>query len=76
MAKLATVKDRIFVSKKCPDCYEYMPLEAVKCPSCKLRVGKIGTNGMAERLTNWRAYIVCIFLWLVLAFYIKWAFFR
>ena len=68
-------KERKFVSKKCPECYEYMPLEAGKCPSCKARVGRIGASGMAERLTNWPAYAVCLFLWLFFAGYVKWAFF-
>jgi RNA polymerase subunit RPABC4/transcription elongation factor Spt4 len=69
------VNEKNFVSKKCPDCYEYMPLEVKKCPSCKTRVGKIGSHGMAERQTNWTGYLVCILLWLFLAAYVKWAFF-
>jgi hypothetical protein len=64
-----------YVSKKCPECYAYVPLEAKVCPSCKLRLGPVGEHGMAERLTNWWGYIVCIALWLFLALYVKWAFF-
>lgn len=70
-----TDHDRKYVSKKCPECYEYVPLEAKVCPSCKARLGKVGEHGMAERLTNWKAYIICIALWLILAIYVKWAFF-
>ncbi|RJQ87112.1 MAG: hypothetical protein C4519_01135 [Desulfobacteraceae bacterium] len=68
-------KEKKYVSKKCPECYEYIALEARACPSCKVRVGKVDQHGMAQQLTNWRAYIICIALWLFLAFYVKWAFF-
>ena len=64
-----------YSAKKCPECYVYVPLEAKRCPSCKVRIGPVGSHGMAERLTNWRGYIVCAVLWLILAVYVKWAFF-
>lgn len=67
--------ERRYSSKKCPECYEYVSLEATVCPSCKTRLGKVQEHGMAERLTNWKAYIICIILWLALAVYLKWAFF-
>lgn len=73
--KDSAVKEKKYVSKKCPECYDYMPLEAKACPSCKVRVGKVGPHGMAERLTDWRAYTICIALWVFLAAYVKWAFF-
>ena len=62
-------------SKKCPECYAYIPNDARICPSCKTRVGKRGGHGMAERSTNWKAYIICIVAWLIFALYVKWAFF-
>jgi hypothetical protein len=64
------------VSKKCPECMEYMPLNAQACPSCKLPVGKINEHGMAARRTNWKAYTVAIAAWLFFFFYIWWAFIR
>jgi len=76
MAKKSTFeKERMYASKKCPECYEYMPLDAKVCTACKTRLGEIGDHGMAERLTNWKSYIICIVLWLFFIFYIKWAFF-
>jgi len=62
-------------TKKCPECYEYVPLTAAVCPQCKTRLGKAGRHGMADRPINWKAYIICFILWVILAFYIKWAFF-
>ena len=73
--QVAAIEDKKYISKKCPECYEYVPLEAKVCPACKTRLGKVSEHGMAERLTNWKAYILCIVLWLILAIYVKWAFF-
>jgi len=64
------------ISKKCPECMEYMPKDANKCPSCKLAVGKIDRHGMASRKTDWKAYIIAIAAWLFFFFYIWWAFIR
>ena len=46
-----------YVSKKCPECMEYMPLKAEVCPSCKLPIGKINRHGMASRKTDWKEQI-------------------
>ena len=64
------------VTKKCPECLEYMPLNADICPSCKLPVGKINKHGMAARRTDWKAYATAIVAWLFFFFYIWWAFIR
>ena len=65
-----------YISKKCPECMEYMPLDAGVCPSCKLQVGKINKHGMASRKTDWKAYATAIIAWLFFFFYIWWAFIR
>ena len=65
-----------YVSKKCPECMEYMPLHVDKCPACKLPVGKIKKHGMASRKTDWKAYVIAIAAWLFFFFYIWWAFIR
>ncbi|WP_419661688.1 hypothetical protein [Desulfosarcina variabilis] len=64
------------VSKKCPECMEYMSIDASICPSCKLPVGKINKHGMASRKTDWKAYATAIAAWLFFFFYIWWAFIR
>jgi hypothetical protein len=64
-----------YASKKCPECYSYVPRNARVCPSCKTRLGDLGRHGMAERLTNWKSYIICAVLWLAFIIYVKWAFF-
>ena len=65
-----------YISKKCPGCMEYMPLNKEVCPTCKLRVGKINKHGMASRRTDWKAYLTAIVAWLFFFFYVWWAFFR
>jgi hypothetical protein len=64
------------VTKKCPECMDYMPLNVDVCPSCKLPVGKIDRHGKASRKTNWKAYIIAIAAWLFFFFYVWWAFIR
>jgi RNA polymerase subunit RPABC4/transcription elongation factor Spt4 len=46
-----------YVSKKCHACYTYVPLEADICPSCKVRLGKVGAHGMAQKVTDWKSYL-------------------
>jgi predicted amidophosphoribosyltransferase len=65
-----------FISKKCPECMEYMPLNVEVCPSCKLPVGKINRHGMATRKTDWKGYVVALVAWIVFFFYVWWAFIR
>lgn len=70
-----TEKELAQASKKCPECYTYVPLDAKICPSCKAAIGQIKDHGMAEKPTNWKAYIICAIAWLVFLLYVKWAFF-
>lgn len=70
----STIKPN-YPTKKCPECYSYIPLNTRVCPACKTRLGDLGKHGMAERLINWKSYIICIVLWVIFAAYVKWAFF-
>ena len=63
------------VSKKCPNCYVHMHLDAEVCPSCKNKVGLIDKHGMATKRTDWVSYVICFLAWLALGLYIKFAFF-
>lgn len=64
-----------YVSKKCHSCYAYVPLDADICPSCKVRLGKVGSHGMAEKITDWKAYISFFIALLALLIFCKYAFF-
>ena len=75
MVKKASSKnEHLYISKKCHECYQYVPLEATVCPSCKARLGKIDDHGMAEKLTDWKGYTISIVLFVALVVYLKWAF--
>lgn len=61
-------------SKKCPECYDFMPLTAKECPSCKTKVRDVDKTGMARRATDWKAYGAAVVAILVFIIYIWWAF--
>lgn len=65
-----------YLSKKCPECLTYIPLNAEICPECKKRVGKVTMSGMAGRPTNWISYVLLIIAVAAFALYIWWAFIR
>jgi hypothetical protein len=75
-SKRDTSAEKSHIIKKCPECFTYIPLDALKCPSCKARVGRVDKHGMASRHVNWGSYFACILAWLVLAIYVWFAFFR
>ena len=65
-----------YVSKKCPECMTYMPIDAQVCPSCKLHVGKVDRHGKASRKTDWKGYLTAAIAWIIFFLYLWWAFFR
>jgi desulfoferrodoxin (superoxide reductase-like protein) len=64
-----------FVSKKCPYCLIYIPLNAKQCPTCKAKVGEVDHLGMAKKHINWLSYLMAIIGLAAFAGYIWWAFF-
>ena len=71
-----TIQPHIPETKKCPDCFNHLPMSATKCTACGAKVGHGTKHGLAQRPTDWRAYAVCLLSWLVLAIYVWWAFLR
>jgi len=61
--------------KRCPECLEYMPLDAKNCPACKKKVGDVLPHGMAEKPTNWLSYLTMIVAIVALGAYMYWLFF-
>ncbi len=59
-----------YVTKKCPECFTYLKLEATRCDSCKTKVGPINKYGVAKRVVNWKAYLICLIVWILLGLYI------
>ncbi len=68
-------RDPGYASKKCHSCYVYVPLNADVCPHCKARLGKLGQHGMAEKLTDWKAYVAFAVAFLAFIIFCVYAFF-
>ena len=65
-----------YSTKKCPDCYVHLPLNAKECHACKAKVGNVDKLGFAEKPVDWRGYLVAGVSILVFAVFMWWAFFR
>lgn len=64
-----------YVTKKCHGCYTYVPLDAEICPSCKIRLGKVGPHGMAKKVTDWKAYLAFLVAFAAFLIFCLYAFF-
>ena len=64
------------LTKKCPECYVYLPLNAKECPTCQAKVGEVDKMGYALKPVNWWAYLVAAVSIIGFAIYMWWAFFR
>lgn len=62
------------VSKKCPWCLVYLPLEARVCHACKKKVGMMDRHGMAKKPVDIKAYIMAVLAIAGFVWYIMWAF--
>ncbi|PIP37114.1 MAG: hypothetical protein COX20_02510 [Desulfobacterales bacterium CG23_combo_of_CG06-09_8_20_14_all_52_9] len=69
-------KKQLHTTKRCPECFYELPLNAKECISCHSRVGSVGADGRAKRPSDWVSYVLCVVSWAVFIFYIWWAFLR
>ena len=74
MADDSSEKDFQYATKRCPFCYEYMPLSATRCPACRKGVGEVEKHGMAKKAFDWKSYMVAFAAIAALSAYIWWAF--
>ena len=65
-----------YLTKKCPHCYAYLPLDATVCTSCKSRVGEVDKLGFAKKPFDWRGYLMAVLSIAALVVFCWWAFFR
>jgi hypothetical protein len=65
-----------YATKKCPNCYTYLPLHARVCTSCHARVGDVDKLGFAQKPFDWRAYLLAALTMAGFAIFMWWAFFR
>lgn len=59
-----------FTTKKCYECFTHVKLNAEVCPSCKSKLGEVNEIGLAKKPTNWKAYIICLLVWIGLGVFI------
>jgi len=74
--KYGKKKTRTHLTKKCPECYIYLPLHAQVCPACKTKVGDVDKLGFAEKPVDWRGYLLAVVSIVVFAIFMWWGFFR
>lgn len=65
----------VHMTKKCPECYVYLPLDARRCTACGTRVGPVDKLGHARRVVNVKAYLVAVCFALIFLGVLWWGFF-
>ncbi|MEJ2168680.1 MAG: hypothetical protein P8X90_24465 [Desulfobacterales bacterium] len=64
-----------YLTKKCPNCYTYLPLRARVCTSCNTRVGDVDKLGFAQKPINWWGYLTAAVTIVAFVIFVWWAFF-
>lgn len=63
------------LTKKCPDCFAYLPLDADVCHGCGRPVGPVTPTGLARRPFNLKAYLAAAAAFAAFAAFVWWSFF-
>jgi len=69
-------KKQAHSTKRCPECFYELPLNAKECISCHTKVGPVSADGRARKPTDWISYALCFVSWLIFILYVWWAFLR
>jgi hypothetical protein len=69
------VAPTIHITKKCPECFTYLPLNATECSSCGKAVGPVTRLGLAQKPTNVKGYVVAGLAILAFIIFVWWGFF-
>ena len=71
----ASQKKSEYTTKKCPDCYVHLPLNAKVCHSCQAKVGDVDELGFGEKPVDWKGYVAAIIAITIFAIFVWWGFF-
>ncbi len=63
------------MTKKCPECFTYLPLDAKVCTSCGKSVGPVSRVGLAEKPPNLKGYAMAAIAILAFVIFVWWGFF-
>jgi hypothetical protein len=66
----------VHMTKKCPECFAYLPLNAKKCDQCGKRVGEVDRLGFASKPFDWKGYILAALAIAGFAVFFWWGFLR
>jgi hypothetical protein len=64
------------LTKKCPNCYTYLPLSAQVCTSCHAKVGEVDKLGFAAKPFDWKGYLLAVVTVAGFVVFMWWAFFN
>ena len=67
---------RRHLTKKCPHCYEYLPLRAKVCTACQKKVGDVDKLGFAQKPVDFMGYLIAAIAIVVFSVFMWWGFFR
>ena len=65
-----------YMTKKCPQCYAHLQLQAKVCTSCRAKVGNVDKLGFARKPFDWLGYLTAGISIVGFSIFIWWAFFR
>ena len=63
------------MTKKCPECFTYLPLTSKVCHSCGKSVGPVTRLGLAEKPSNLKGYVMAAIAILAFLIFVWWGFF-
>ncbi|MGE5258231.1 MAG: hypothetical protein ACM3KE_16235 [Hyphomicrobiales bacterium] len=72
-AKIAS--PNVHMTKKCPECFAYLPLNAKVCHVCGKSVGPVDKLGLAQKPVNVKGYLMAGFAILAFIIFVWWGFF-
>lgn len=64
-----------YTTKKCPDCYVHLPLNAKVCHACQAKVGDVDKLGFGEKPVDWKGYAAAAIAITIFAIFVWWGFF-
>jgi hypothetical protein len=64
------------LTKKCPECFTYLPLSAKVCTYCHAKVGLVDKQGFAAKPFDWKGYLLAVVTVAGFVAFMWWAFFR
>jgi len=63
------------MTKKCPECFAYLRLDATVCQSCGKSVGPVTPVGLAQKVVDVKAYLVALGAVIAFGVFVWWGFF-